>query len=450
MSACVVGATDDASSRSHCAQKNFCPTANAPSEASNYTNCIKTSLDSVESSSGGALLMGPPAYWESEDLYYRPDRIRYAYGVLNGSETSLSNPDGWNSNSIETTNNGAPGDYYTSVTLGDVNYVRWGRRTITHEDISTPNLFEPAPDQPVTDGTPPCHPIEGQGCFFSTPAYNGVWGTPESGAPVAGFPNSDDLDSSPGAPNTGASGNRPERGKRTVRLLCDYGHYNGVRILKQKFRTQAGMAIGIIGTSTTEFPDDSSRVADLGIICAPWSTASWTDNWNWLLRHMRSRWDGQPNTRENSVWQPILRLALPFMTEWRREHSGAERYVRPGSMKTCPPNYVLYGLGVHHRDGQLVGVNRLLCRNNLGGTHVAMVSPVIKSPSDSIRWQSYKFADREFHLSQRIGAESGLGHTYNEIVCGNGQLVGGIQINESSDDVVNELHLECVGAPALP
>jgi hypothetical protein len=58
--ACVSGFTDKASAP--CAQHEFCLESNPVS--SNYTACIKTTLDSVAGSSGGVMLMPTPLYSE--------------------------------------------------------------------------------------------------------------------------------------------------------------------------------------------------------------------------------------------------------------------------------------------------------------------------------------------------------------------------------------------------
>jgi hypothetical protein len=435
--ACVSGFTDKASAP--CAQHEFCLESNPVS--SNYTACIKTTLDSVAGSSGGVMLMPTPLYSEVSDLYFFTESSRQSYGVLNGS-TELATTSSWKDDTIVETENGMPKEHYTLITLGDINYKNWGARSFTFDTSNTPNFFTPIPNQPSSDGSPPCEPMPSGGCSYSFPVDNAVWGQPESEAPVASYPS---ITPAPAdMPNTGASGQPPQRDKKTVRLQCNYGRYNGDVILNQNFRTKAGMAIGFVGTATDDYPDASTAVASLGVLCAPWSSASWSDNWYWILRHMRRRWEGNSDAAQSDVWQPVLRLALPFMYEWRRERETDERMLRPMSMKTCPPNYILHGVGVFHNSNKLVGLNKLICQNNRTEKLEVDLKP-IQGPVGVNAW-SYEIRDRLFTLDQRIGNPYSTA-SYDEITCPNEQIVAGVQITESSDGAVEHFHLECMPAP---
>ena len=445
--ACVSGTTDTPVPQAgNCGQQEFCE--NGAAVPTNYVNCIRTTLGSVAGTSGGAMLMGATGFREDTSEFFRKDVYRHAYGVLNGStaEGTEEDPDGWDGDSIVESDGGFPTEeHQTAVTLGDAAYVQWSKRTTTFED-SSQNLFQPGPKQPATDGEPSCEMIPGQGCVYGSVASNSIWGTPEADAPVKNFPAAILPQTAlPGEPGVGEDGEPQETTAiETVVLSCDYNRYYGEEILKSTFRTRAGVAVGLIGTATDRYPDESTRVASLGVICAPYSTSSWTDNWNWVLKHMRVRWTGEEDTREQSAWMPILRLALPFMTEWRKELPQMEDYIRPMSMKTCPPNYLLAGVGIYHNATELTGITSLRCRNSDGDILTTPLKPS-QGPAPGV-WE-YEFHDRRFSMEQRIGSPSPTGSTYEDLECPTDFVMSGIQVSKSSLAPVSHFHLACIEAP---
>jgi len=96
-----------------------------------------------------------------------------------------------------------------------------------------------------------------------------------------------------------------------------------------------------------------------------------------------------------------------------RHRENADEQIRPPSMKMCPPNYYLWGLGVVHReaDGQdqnvMVGIKELHCTKPTGPnerdelTVVAM--PEKNGRRDEMRYDGYTMAGNPFSLAQHLG-----------------------------------------------
>lgn len=420
------GATNNpAPAAQNCSEFHICSAAAQPPVLANYQNCIRTSLDSIPGSSGGAMLMSWPYYSEADSKYLRYLNARRAYGVVNGN--TAEGTDNWSN--VAQTAQGVPQGHFTSITVGDQDYERWGKRTTTHANDQ--NLFEPVPLQPATDGLPTCEVFsQDQPCAYSIPQSNDAWEQPEQGAPLTSFERDEDADK------------ETEIETETRRYTCNYNFYYGDKLMNHKFRHKAGMVVGLIGTSTHTYYNEEAAVASLGIICAPWSSQSWSDNWNWLLKFLRVRTEGG-DARQNSVWQPVLRLALPFMIEQRQERESEPAYLRPMSMKMCPPNYMLKGVRLLHSEKTLRGISHLLCENMAGDKHEAPMRP------ESSGW-NYLIKNKLFSLEQRIGDTIRPQGDSKELSCPEGQIVGGIQLTKPSPSEVKHFWLECMPKPAAP
>ena len=142
--ATVSGLTDNKPSYDNCTQSDYCKEGTVV--ASQYDHCVRTSLDSVQGSSGGLMLMEPPHLHDADETFYRPSHKRYGYGVLNGAIVDKENQEVvnlWDDSYAVPTNNGFPTeDNFTAITLGNSLFQPWGDRTTDYSD-NDPNPFNP-------------------------------------------------------------------------------------------------------------------------------------------------------------------------------------------------------------------------------------------------------------------------------------------------------------------
>ena len=149
-----------------------------------------------------------------------------------------------------------------------------------------------------------------------------------------------------------------------------------------------GMAIGLVGGKTElsgtrshcsshsecvdpEVCEDQqcvvpAGVGNLRVVCAPWTSLSWDQNWMFLKVIGRFMPRGSDSFVSGfSWWRAYLHELLRYAFE-KREAGGTETY-RPISMKLCPPNFVMTGMYTHvvnpfePENVYLAGVSHLIC-----------------------------------------------------------------------------------------
>ena len=167
---------------------------------------------------------------------------------------------------------------------------------------------------------------------------------------------------------------------------------------------------------------------------------------------MRYNLGESDNVIANTIYQPVLRWALPFLSEKRKDSDSQEPYIRPMSMKMCPPNYFLHGLEVNYKDTgdarhELYGVNQLICINQNDDILYTPLKPH-EDPSTTHAW-TYKFHGRLFSVEQRIGQnvanQNGLKST--PLTCNGNKIVAGFQYTKTEVGPIKDFWLECIDRP---
>lgn len=397
-----------------------------------YVDTFLTSLDSRPGSSGSAVLFSPVTYFEGEgDL--RLNAVRYSYGVLqaNTETGEEDNFDYTNDGNVFETENGLPTEQnHTKVTAGGRDYQTWGNRG---KDFGNGNPFNPEPNQPTSDSDPACLGYDGvTGCRFGSIENNTIW---DSNGSYEFLVTADTY--SDGKPTF-------EENEQTdlTNIFCDYRQHEDTG-WSSGWRIAAGQAVGFIGTASKLTDEAGTRVASFGVICTPYSSAPWSDNWYHARFGMRRVVAGE-DVRTNMLTAGIFRHQLPFLTEYRLAPT-EDVYERPMSWKTCPPGSFLKGARVFHQGTELAGIGALLCYNpeNKQSFDVPLNSPV----QDGI----FRVSGMPFSLDQRIGVNftnSTLGFQTSEITCTDPKdIVTGVQVNRTSNAPLNHFKLVCSAPP---
>jgi hypothetical protein len=196
---------------------------------------------------------------------------------------------------------------------------------------------------------------------------------------------------------------------------------------------RADVAVGIIGGATSARDDAGAFVGELYLVCAPYSTKPWSDNFR-FLKVMHPGFTGEMVDKDGDgtaepLFQDILHRAsagTKDLSDWLwnafelrfldRSDSSIESTTRPPSLKMCPPNYVLSGLKLNwHDEDILVGVSDIDCTpvNQAAGTTSSTWGPRDQFPlyADT-KYQGYRWSRKDsgdinlfshFSLDQRIG-----------------------------------------------
>ena len=474
--ACVSGVTDLNlgglnSAGTACVSSSVCATQDASPTIRAYSNCISTTLGVVGGTSGGSMMAAPIYDNGAGTQQFRSDTARHAYGLAQGfrlEQSNLPKLHGWRDpqDAVPVQSGGLPTVFNHSImSLGDGHFEAWGTRSKSYGPFLGPlNNFRPSPKEPETDGDILCtnqDVANGQAqCLFSRSVANNIWGTPPVNAAAVDYPTGpgtgDGSGSGPGgsgAPGGAKGGGGPKNwGSATIRILCDYNQYYGQELQGYR-RTQAGLMVGVLGTANApRVEQGNSWVASLGPVCAPWSSASWSDNWYWLIQFLRRNYS-EENASENASWIPELRIALPFLTEWRAQTADlTSKSIRPMSMKTCPPNYVVKGVGVFHENTLLVGLQKLICVNKHGSVRSVYLAPETLAANDpqvnDAGQFEYQIHGQSFPLAQHIGNPYPGAGDSEEIVCPPGEGVAGLHVTGHQQTRIEQLWLECSKLPA--
>lgn len=254
---------------------------------------------------------------------------------------------------------------------------------------------------------------------------------------------------------------------------------------------KVSMTQGFMGSvNQTAFPSPGSmtaRVDALAQVCVPWSSTTWTMNWSWAtvtvdaITKLGSAQflDTEDKVFENIGWR-LLSDVLFQVAEVRTVNKLDEadevvgdpffQYRYP-SMKTCPPNYYLYGVNYLTREvdseRHLVGLKSLLCRAH--GPRAAQgvseskpipsqieVALAASSEHDGFRVELPPVnGDRFFtpyNLTQTIGNPSATGSAgeIGTVTCdATGEVVFATLLRrDSTTDAITYFDVLCVPAPA--
>lgn len=196
-----------------------------------------------------------------------------------------------------------------------------------------------------------------------------------------------------------------------------------------------------VSESAQDILDNGGGIGSFFGICAPYSSAAYTDNWRFLL--MR----GAQNPRELDTlggpwgWGNFDEYQSRVYEERSVE---GDVYVRPPSTRMCPPNYLLKGVNLSTLNQHYSGVQELIC--------VKPESSTLDIP-DEIRLplngedSHYTLDGKAFGLSQYIGLPGSCGNGCSEAVCDEGLVVWGMETSHDNVGRLTKLGLLCQKSP---
>jgi hypothetical protein len=200
----------------------------------------------------------------------------------------------------------------------------------------------------------------------------------------------------------------------------------------------AGVTGGLLGIQRKPF------IGDLGLVCAPWSSWSWTNYWNGMGHVSHAVEDylfdyGGPQTRitkEKPFSTSLVSDSLDhFELDLPIEVDETQRQ-RPFQM--CPPAYHLAAINFSLSSrNEFLGVHSVECRSTYNPSDVHSMSLVASSPNKS--WS----------LSTWIGDPHSSPNS--TLSCSNGQgemTVSGLRVFRDSNSVIKGAQAYCTSVPA--
>lgn len=355
-----------------------------------YQNCLKTTLDVRQGSSGGALSLhefcrlntcegeGCP----SGNIWYRPDeRKRLVKGVLNGVTDNGSplwlQDASTSTGSVLLTHDGMPVESGIDkleiaslfTTVSNSVETNWLDRDIDYSSAKDPDNYKShQPPNPLLEEKLKCavhdvnasDPSKRENCLI----YKSETKYPNNRPKPADTPDPPPIESNtPSNPENPASvfDNRAIDVDYTTQMMCQYrvpsNYEKHLRfdLGSDRLRIPHGTVIGFMGSPSTIKLNHSDQeltyISDFFAVCIPWSSASWFDNWNmaYVKGLIQDQSLEQATAYFPTYWMKLYE-ALRITYERRTEINAATYEVtrlRPPSMKTCPPNYHLQGISYH-------------------------------------------------------------------------------------------------------
>lgn len=501
-----------------------------------YSNCFNHVIDIKDGSSGGAILK-PDCARDSNDILTIFDDLLVTYGVVHGSRQRTANsgleriwfdpghtgPGAGQGTPIESTVDMARADFGTissdcsgevgcglEAIAGPINSgskltkraTEWASRDKDYRASNGQgaiNPFDPVPTQPASDGCPGemvegvCH----ANIYRSTSGPDGYDRILPPLAPVR-LPRPEERNDELGDVIEGIK----DEGYQA--LLCFTNAKkpdNKVLVetpLGANWRFGASMMQGVLGSinSVEDIDVERYRVEAFTPVCTPWSSDNWLKNWRYVVVFMSNTTSLLRKTRTMRGGVGVggtfgyLHEVLSHMFEIRK-NIGEETssYVRPPSMKNCPPNYYLWKVHYYRAtgSGELAGINSVVCRLYKGAHEkFNMIEDgeelrdkteaecdnsgcleqdlrLYLSPSEmpnaaeffgfEMDWQTTP--DQSFSLEQRIGTPvggSGLKASYSQCIDPQNSSKAGVAmgfiIRRAPSGAINHFELICGDAPA--
>ncbi len=352
--------------------------------------------------------------------------------------------------------------------------------------------FDPSPIQPPGDGEPDCEVPDGaHGCSVYKTAI----------APNDAYPNlpSDTSQIAPYEWPSGGDGSEPgntwdhqeanhENTTGLRRMLCGKSHAN----FTNADPNNVGIGVGFVGSVRynpdnieQDVIDDGSTIGFARMICTPWSSKPFVRNWP-FLRTMGLSY--QNTERDVSTLRYVtdgfgyylgwLQNTLANLGEWRYDDEQATwgldgPYLRPISMKTCPPNYFLFGVTFDTReyngDRVVRGIKTLHCRVSTDAweRYQQQLDRVVHRDLyiDGQGYGFYQMGGRNFSRTQYIGwpysdasldgcdivPEPGACETttfcHPDPTKSHKRIVGGMVYSRNSEGMIDEFGIECIEEP---
>jgi len=195
---------------------------------------------------------------------------------------------------------------------------------------------------------------------------------------------------------------RPGTTERLVR--CKYQADLSPLFINNRPAVLPGMMIGVMGASAK----NSRYIGDFQLICAPFSSQSYTKNWRFLHNKGAAPPWYYSLIKGFRGWGNFAQL----MHKRFLQKVGAPKgqMVRPVPMKLCPPNYLMNGISVRTDGKGILGVLSLECRkplnpgtrqNAAGADQISVYLDASESGVDG-----YTLYGNDYSLDQRVGNPS--------------------------------------------
>ena len=405
---------------------------NHPTWRAYYDSALGVSLDGLAGSSGGIALV--PSAGETGIRPYLLDGV----GII-----SLANdpdPDCTLDSWCTTLNNAesASADTYIALSLNNQDIVDWSLRG---DPGPRGTVAEPSPEQRGKEW-PECKGLEDPaypgGCFIFTSL------PPGGSNPNVRIVFIDEVELE-------KDSDHPPPTEEDIVFVCDRPG------LANNAETHAGVAIGLLGASTTPSEQEESAIGSLALVCAPWSSYPYTSNWRFVtyLGELLSHEGGaSPDTFVSKFSRSygLLSRGLGYMFERRCiSPTCGTTLLRPPSMQLCPPNYVMEGVNFIVHNKQFVGVSALRCvSTDKNGKRVEKRVPLNPDTLYSGQFGDYEVAGEAFSLEQHIGrANLMTGDDSLSVSCPTGTVLGGLRVKRNPKRTIVGVEPSCTTMPKV-
>jgi len=223
--------------------------------------------------------------------------------------------------------------------------------------------------------------------------------------------------------------------------------------------THAGVAIGLLGASTTPSEEEASRIGSFALVCAPWSSHPYTSNWRFVtyLGEVLSHAGGtSPDTLVSKFSRSYGRLARALGVLFERRcanPSCSQTQLRPPSMQLCPPNTVLRGADFIVHGKEFAGVSALDCVSKDKNRNILKtVVPLNPNAHElySNMFDARTLAGDPFSLEQHIGRANSIdGDDIVAVNCPPGKALGGLRVRRNSSRVIIGVEARCTTMPEV-
>lgn len=422
------------------------------------------SLDAFRASSGGAVLhpQRSPRFRSGEMTTFEKATAISPSAVFTALPSSVAAIDsgGWGNPHIPDSQN-----VLLSTAVSD-EVSQWSQRDDADDSESDP--FDPSPLQPDS-GQPPCEEHNGHFCevYATSLEQNDAFPTIPTDIDFFEWPDSED-------PNKINQAEIEEEESGWRNLLCGHSHPDfGI---DEETHVNAGVGVGFIGSvaynpaaPNERIVDEGSTLGFLRLVCAPWSSVPFVTNWPFLRTTGSAFLRGTAQSTISFGELGSLDAALATMAEYRYDDvDTGEEYIRPMSMKTCPPNYFLRGIRFNALTDPsetkriIGGITELVCSPSSEAPYAQGLSTddIIRSlylPEDE--QCPFRMGDRCFSRSQYIGWPRQMGlpkcedtsfpnACAEETICPAGKVVSGFQYRRDSNGFTTDLGLRCIQEPS--
>jgi hypothetical protein len=386
--------------------------------ARQYNGCARTTLDGLPGSSGGGVLVVACSEQGTKTNEIALKGVLSSANNVNGRDgvKPLTPNANWTDDVVPITKEAgqAAFDAYTGVAMF-TKEINGAAGKDLYFDPNNPKR----PEQPVSDNPFEPGSVKTNSVYDTLPPDDNIYGLRPNETPTT-------------KPQT-TSGTGSKTPKDYLLYQCKPGP-------NTDYRVRNGVALGVTGVSTharinATDPNDPARVGALGVVCGPWSSVPWSNNYLYLWVYGYTKSNAKLLDMTTGVYGLLYDYFIN-VAERRSEMSVSDESIfkdifRPTSMQMCPPNYYLHGLDftvkpnpITSPDGtvdnrpEVVGITSITCAmsrrritaiknlpdNGDWGNETERLAGTLKISLAHSKPKEYKWStDLYFNLSQHIG-----------------------------------------------